>query len=331
MADLSTTYMGLALRNPIIVGSSGLTGSVKGVQELEGSGAGAVVLKSIFEEEIVHEMDDVMKEAAAKGLNLDQFDYYDYEIKGEKLDKYAALIRGCKEAVSIPVIASINCTYSHEWTYYAKNLQAAGADGLELNMFFLPTDLSRSAEEMERAYFEVIAKVKKEISLPIALKISYYFSCLGAMIQKLSGQGIAALVLFNRFYSPDFDIENLRVVPSHVYSTPGELPVSLRWVALMSQKVECDLAASTGVHDGKAVIKQLLAGAQAVQVVSALYKNGKTHIRTMLEELEGWMNRRGYGRLDDFQGKMSQEKSANPALYERVQFMKYFGGEREIT
>jgi dihydroorotate dehydrogenase (fumarate) len=331
MADLSTTYMGLALRNPIIVGSSGLTGSVKGVQELEGSGAGAVVLKSIFEEEIVYEMDDVLKEAAAKGLNMDQFDYYDYEIKGEKLDKYAALVRGCKQAVSIPVIASINCTFSHEWTYYAKNLQAAGADALELNMFFLPTDLSRSAEEMERAYFEVVAKVKKELSIPIALKISYYFSCLGSMIQKLSGQGIAALVLFNRFYSPDFDIEKLRVVPTNVYSTPGELPVSLRWVALMSQKVDCDLAASTGVHDGKAVIKQLLAGAQAVQVVSALYRNGKAHIRTMLEELEAWMNRHGYGRLEDFRGKMSQEKSANPALYERVQFMKYFGGEREIT
>ena len=222
MADLSTTYMGLDLRNPIIVGSSGLTGSVKGVQELERSGAGAVVLKSIFEEEIVYEMDDVLKEAAAKGLNMDQFDYYDYEIKGEKLDKYAALVRGCKQAVSIPVIASINCTFSHEWTYYAKNLQAAGADALELNMFFLPTDLSRSAEETERAYFEVVAKVKKELSLPIALKISYYFSCLGSMIQKLSGQGVAALVLFNRFYSPDFDIENLRVVPTNVYSTPGE-------------------------------------------------------------------------------------------------------------
>ncbi len=331
MADLSTTYMGLTLRNPIIVGSSGLTGSVKGVQELEGSGAGAVVLKSIFEEEIVYEMDDVLKEAAAKGLNMDQFDYYDYEIKGENLDKYAALVRGCKEAVSIPVIASINCTYSHEWTYYAKNLQAAGADALELNMFFLPTDLSRSAEEMERAYFEVLAKVKKELSLPIALKISYYFSCLASMIQKLSGQGIAALVLFNRFYSPDFDIENLRVVSTNVYSTPGELPVSLRWIALMSQKVDCDLAASTGVHDGKGVIKQLLAGAKAVQVVSALYRNGKSYIRTMLEELEAWMNRHGYGRLEDFRGKMSQEKSANPALYERVQFMKYFGGAKEIT
>lgn len=331
MIDTSTKYMGIELKNPIIVGSCGLTGSVKGVVDLERSGAGAVVLKSIFEEEIVYEMDDVLKEAAVRGLNMDQFDYYDYEIKGEKLDKHASLIKECKKAVSIPVIASVNCTYSHEWTYYAKSLQAAGADALELNMFFLPTDLSRSAEEMERAYFEIIGKVKKEVSIPIALKISYYFSCLGSSIRKLSSQGVSALVLFNRFYSPDFDIEKLRVIHTNVFSTPGELPLSLRWVALMSQKVDCDLAASTGVHDGEALIKQLLAGAAAVQVVSALYQNGKGHIRKMLDTLEAWMNRHGYGKLVDFRGKMSQEKSRNPAVYERVQFMKYFSGEQEIT
>ncbi|MGW8322937.1 MAG: dihydroorotate dehydrogenase-like protein [Thermodesulfobacteriota bacterium] len=330
MVDLSTKYMGLTLKNPIIAGSSGLTGSVKSLKELEQGGVGAVVLKSVFEEEIVHEMDDVLKEAASRGLNMDQFDYYDYEIKGEKLDKYAALVKESKQAVSIPVMASINCTYSHEWTYYAKILQAAGADAIELNMFFLPTDLSRDAEGVERAYFQIVEKVKQEVSIPVALKISYYFSCLGSMIQKLSNQ-VSGLVLFNRFYSPDFDIEKLEVAPTNVLSTPEELPISLRWVALMSQKVECDLAASTGVHDGKALIKQLLAGAKAVQVASALYRNGKDHIGTMLKELEDWMNRHGYGKLDDFRGKMSQEKSANPAVYERVQFMKYFGGGKEIT
>jgi dihydroorotate dehydrogenase (fumarate) len=289
------------------------------------------VLKSIFEEEIVHEMDDVVREAAEKGLNMDQFDYYDYEIKGEKLDKYATLIQECKKEVSIPVIASVNCLYSHEWTYYAKNIEAAGADGLELNMFFLPTDSSRTTEEMETAYFKIVEKVKKEVSLPIALKISYYFSNLGSMIQRLSTTGVSALVLFNRFYSPDFDIDGLRVIPTNVYSTPGELPISLRWVAIMSQKVDCDLAASTGVHDGKGVIKQLLAGAKAVQVVSALYKNKSAHIQTMIDELVAWMNRHGYGEIEDFRGKMSQEKSSNPAVYERVQFMKYFGGGKEIT
>lgn len=331
MVDVSTKYMGLTLRNPIIAGSCGLSGSVKGVRELAEAGAGAVVLKSIFEEEIVHQLDDVMKKASAKGAPMGQFDYFDYELKGDKLDTYASLIGESKKAVSIPVMASINCIYSHEWTFYARNLQAAGADALELNMFFLPTDLTRSAEDMERAYFDVIRKVTSEVSIPVALKISPYFSCLGSTMQRLSGEGISGLVLFNRFYSPDFDIEQLQVVPTNVFSTPGELTTSLRWVAMMSQKVNCDLAASTGVHDGTALIKQLLAGAKAVQVASALYRNGRGHIRTMLEELQAWMTRHGYSRLDEFVGKMSQEKSANPAVYERVQFMKYFGGERDIT
>lgn len=326
MADLSVTYMGLALRNPIIVGSSGLTATEKGVRELEENGAGAVVLKSIFEEEIVYEMEDALKEAAARNLNLDQFDYYDYELKGQKLDRYTGLIEACKQAVSIPVIASVNCTYSHEWAYYARDLQAAGADALELNMYFLPTDVSRSAEEVEKAYFEIVKKVQAEVSIPIALKISYYFSNLGAMIQRLSEQGVGALVLFNRYYSPDFDIDRLQVVPTHVTSVPGEIAISLRWVAMMSQRVGCDLAASTGVHDGQAVIKQLLAGAQAVQVVSTLYKNGRGHIRSMLDEVEGWMKKNGHGSIQDFRGLMSQGKSSNPAVYERVQFMKYFGG-----
>lgn len=330
MVDLSTKFMALSLKNPIIAGSSGLSGSVKGVKELEEAGAGAVVLKSIFEEEIVHELDDMMKKAPLTSRYLERFDYYDYVIKGENLDKYTALIKEAKQAVTIPVIASINCTYSHEWTDYAKRLQSAGADALELNMFFLPTDLDRSAEEMEKAYFNVIEKVREKLSIPVALKISYYFSCLGSTIQKLSNQGISGLVLFNRFYSPDFDIDKLEVVPTNVFSTPGELATSLRWIALMSQKVDCDLAASTGVHDGKAVIKQLLAGAQAVQVVSALYKNGRDYIGKMLGELEAWMTQHGYEKLEDFRGKLSQDKSDNPAVYERVQFMKYFGGQEDI-
>jgi dihydroorotate dehydrogenase (fumarate) len=332
MADLSTKFMGLDLKNPIIAGSSGLSGTLKGVQELEEAGAGAVVLKSIFEEEIVHEMDDMIKKKAPlSSWDIEKFDYYDYVIKGENIDKYTDLIKEAKKAVAIPIIASINCTYSHEWTDYAKRLQPAGADALELNMFFLPTDLERSAEEMEKAYFNIIENVKEKVSIPVSLKISYYFSCLGSTIQKLSKQGISGLVLFNRFYSPDFDIDTLEVVPTNVFSTPGELATSLRWIAMMSQKVDCDLVASTGVHDGKAVIKQLLAGAQAVQVVSSLYKNGTDQIGKMLKELEAWMTKHKYEKLEDFRGKLSQDKSDNPAIYERVQFMKYFGGQKEIT
>ena len=327
MTDLTTHYLGLKLRNPLIAGSSGLSNSVKGVKEFEDNGAGAVVLKSIFEEEIVFEYQDVLKEAREEGVNMDQFDYFDYQIKGEKLKKYTALISECKSSVSIPVIASINCVYSHEWTAFAKHLQDAGADALELNMFFLPSDFARTTEEKEKAYFQIIENVKKTVSIPIALKISYYFSNLGPMIQQLSETGIAGLVLFNRFYSPDFDIDKLEVVSSNVFSNPSDLHLSLRWIAIMAERVSCDLAASTGVHDGNALIKQILAGANAVQVVSSLYKNGKGQIKTMLSTLDEWMTRKGFNRLSDFRGKLSQAKSSNPAAYERVQFMRYFGGE----
>ena len=328
MVDLSTQYLGMTLKNPVIAGSSGLTNSVKNVRDLEANGAAAVVLKSIFEEEIAFEYEDILKEASADGVNLDQFDYYDFHIKGEKLDKYTTLIEESKKSVSIPVIASINCVYSHEWTSFAKQLQTAGADALELNMFFLPSEFGRTTEEKEKAYFQIIEKVQKEVTIPIALKISYYFSNLGPMIQKLSETGIGGLVLFNRFYSPDFDIDKMEVVSSNVFSAPSDLPISLRWIAIMAERVSCDLAASTGVHDGAALIKQILAGANAVQVASTLYKNGKGQITEMLKTLEEWMDKKGYGSLSDFRGKMSQAKSSNPAAYERVQFMKYFGGKK---
>lgn len=326
MVDLSTEYLGLKLKNPLIAGSSGLSATAKGVREFEENGAAAVVLKSIFEEEIMYEYEDILREASQEGVNLDQFDYYDFELKSGKIKKYTDLIAECKKSVSIPVIASINCVYSHEWASFAKQLEEAGADALELNMFFLPSEFDRTTEEKEKAYFQIIEKVQKEVKIPIALKISYYFSNLGPMIQNLSNTGIAGLVLFNRFYSPDFDLEKLEVVSSNVFSNPSDVTISLRWIGIMSERVNCDLAASTGVHDGAALIKQILAGANAVQVVSALYKHGKGHIATMLETLEEWMKKKGFKSLSDFRGKLSQAKSSNPAVYERVQFMKYFGG-----
>ena len=327
MADLSTQYLGMTLKNPVIAGSSGLTNSVKSIKKLEEGGAGAVVLKSIFEEEIAFEYDDILKEAESKGYDLDQFDYYDYKIKEDNINKYTALISEAKKSVSIPVIASVNCIYSHEWLAFASQLEKAGADALELNMFFLPSDFERSSEEKEAAYFQIIEKVKKAVTIPISLKISYYFSNLGPTIQKLSETGIAGLVLFNRFFSPDFDIDKFEVIPSNTFSAPSDLPTSLRWIAIMAERVNCDLAASTGVHDGSAVIKQLLAGANAVQVVSALYKNDKGYTQEMLKTVEQWMARQGFNSLSDFRGKMSQAKSSNPAAFERMQFMKYFGGK----
>ncbi len=327
--DISTTYLGLKLPSPVIAGSSGLTGSVAKIKAMAEHGAGAVVLKSLFEEEIYFEQEDVLKEAEADGVDLGQFDYYDYHLKGQKLERYVTLIAEAKQAVDIPVIASINCLYSHEWTAFASRLEAAGADAFELNMFFLPSDFQRSAREQEAAYFKIIEKVMATVSIPVSLKISYYFSNLGPMIQRLSRTGVRGIVLFNRFFSPDIDIDNFKVKPSFVFSSPAELAVSLRWVAIMARKVECDLAASTGVHEGSALIKQLLAGAAAVQTASSLYKNGPAHIATMIDTLKAWMQKHDFASLEDFRGRMSQEESTNPAVYERAQFMRYFGGEKE--
>lgn len=332
MSDLSCRYLGMTLKSPIIVGSCGLTGSVSRIAELERNGAGAVVLKSIFEEEIAFEYQDVLRQAAPGAYNYEHFDYYDYQVKRERLGRYIELIQESKRAVSIPVIASVNCAYSHEWVFFAERLQAAGADALELNMFFPPSDLggpdrpARTGQEREQLYLNVVEKVKGKVSIPVVLKISHYMDNLGAMIQRLSQTGISALVLFNRFYSPDFDINEQRVIQTNVFSAPNEYTLPLRWIALMAGRVGCDLVASTGIHDGETVIKQILAGATAVQVVSALYKNGAGHLQTMLREVQDWMIRNEYYALEQFRGAMSQAQSQNPAVYERYQFMKHFGG-----
>ncbi|MBI5063481.1 MAG: dihydroorotate dehydrogenase-like protein, partial [Desulfatitalea sp.] len=258
--------------------------------------------------------------------------YYDYVLQEQNLKKYIALLEGCKAAVDIPVMASINCFYySVEWLSYAQNLERAGADALELNMFFPPTDVKHSREEKEALYFKIAEKVTQAVKIPVALKISPYFTDLGPMIQRLSATGIKGLVLFNRFFSPDFDIDKLEVKPSFVFSTPADLALPLRWIAVMANKVTCDLAASTGVHDATAVVKQLLAGASAVQVASCLYKNGPKYIKELLAGLESCMAGKKYRSLAEFKGKLSQARSSDPAVYERAQFMRYFGGKKGVT
>ena len=328
MADLSVNYMGLKLRNPIIAASSGLTNSLNDIIEFERKGAGAVVLKSIFEEEIRRELEkDLTSMHMESFLYPETMEYYDNYAEDDSLTNHLKLIREAKKAVKIPIIASINCVTAEKWPYYAQTLQDAGADALELNVFVLPSDFNKTSAENEQVYFDIIKEVKKHVKIPIALKISYYSANLGAFIQKLSNTEIDSIILFNRFYSPDIDINNLDVLSSNVLSHPEELPISLRWIAIMSERVGCDLAASTGIHDGAAIIKQLLAGANAVQIASAFYKNGKGVIENMLDDLSTWMDQKKFKKIDDFRGKLSQEKSQNPAAYERVQFMKYFSGK----
>jgi len=339
--DLSTQYLGMELKNPIIVGSSGLTGSVEKVKQAAKAGAAAVVLKSIFEEEVALAYADFMKEAGQFPSGSQVFDYdgrkvpieyYDYVVREENLKRYITLIEESKKAVDIPVIASINCfLQSVEWISYARQLAAAGADALELNMFFPPTDFNQPKDDREKIYFKTTEEVTQKLSIPTALKISHYFTDLGAMIQRLSRTGIGGLVLFNRYYSPDIDIDKMETTNSFVFSAPSDLAMSLRWIAIMAAKVDCDLAASTGIHDGDAVIKQLLAGADAVQVASCLYKNGVGYVGAMLERLESWMAGKRFSRIGNFQGRLSQEKSSDPSIYDRVQFMRYYGGKKNAV
>lgn len=328
MADLTTKYLGLTLSNPVIVASSGLTDSVDKIKELERNGAGAVVLKSLFEEQILREADHKIKLARENDMiyseHSETFDYIDMHVKEKEVNNYIDLIKNAKKAVNIPVIASVNCITAHEWMNFAKNIENAGADALELNIFIMPFSLDKDCGEINKVYYEIVEKVKKEITIPIAVKLSPFFANLGAVIKTLAEKGVDGFVLFNRFSRPDIDIDNIRVVPASIYSTPAEMYNTLRWIAILGNRISSDLAASTGIHDGDAVIKQILAGASVVQVASAIYKNGPEHILKMKNTLEHWMDKKGFLYIDQFKGRLSQEKSQNPEAFERIQFMKYF-------
>lgn len=331
MINISTSFAGLELKNPVIIGSSGLTEETKNIIGLEESGAAAVVLKSLFEEEIIREMQSTYGSMSSEGfIYPEMMDFYEYlDIKEESTIKYLDLISRTKKEVSIPVIASINCITSSQWTHFPKQIENSGADALELNIFILPSDLNRSAQDNERIYFEIIQEVLNNVKIPVIVKLSFYFSNLASFLQDISRSGIKGLVLFNRFYNPDFDLNTMEITSGAVLSNPGDLYLSLRWIAIMAERVECDLAASTGVHDGNALIKQLLAGARAVEIASAVYKHGNTRIGKMLNEVKDWMKTKGFENIDDFRGKLSQAKSNHPAAYERIQFMKYFRGYRK--
>jgi dihydroorotate dehydrogenase (fumarate) len=326
MKDLTTSYLGLELKNPIIAGSCGLTGTLDGIVSMEQHGAGAVVIKSIFEEEILLEVNERMREAQKNpiiysGLS-ETLDYIDLHIREDKLGNFLQLIQDAKKAVSIPVIASINCISDEDWTHFTRRMEEAGADALELNIFLNPADFKNL--EFERAYFRIIEKVLKTIKIPVAVKISKYFTRLGLSVKALSETGVSGLVMFNRFYSPDIDIDKMELAAPQMYSSADEMHETLRWISIMSERVTCNLAASTGIHTGEDVIKMLLAGATGIQLVSTLYKNGPEQINRILTELENWMSEKGFNSLEQFRGKISRKYGADPAAFERMQFMKHF-------
>ncbi len=331
MTDLSTTFAGLKLKNPIIIGSSGLSDSSVNIEGLEKAGAAAVILKSLFEEEILRDLNARMQRMSSEGfLYPETLEYYDnIDSPNEATGTYLEQISKAKKGVSIPVIASINCITSSQWTYFPKQIESAGADALELNIFVLPSDFKRSAEENEQLYFQIISEVTRQVKIPVIVKLSYYFSNLASFLKKVSNSGIHGLVLFNRFYNPDIDIENFEFTAGAVLSNPADFYNTLRWVGILSGRLGCSLGASTGIHDGNSMIKMLLTGANAVEVASTVYINGYEQIQIMLDELEQWMNSKDFKSIEDFRGMMSQSKTENPAAYERVQFMKYFRGFRK--
>lgn len=324
--DLQTTYQGLTLKNPVIAASSGMTGNLDSLKKLEENGAGAVVLKSIFEEEILLDVSHQIKEAEKdpmiySGLS-ETLDYIDLHIREDNLGKFLQLIRDAKKELSIPVIGSINCVSHEDWTHFGKKMEEAGADALELNIFLNPADFSN--KEFEKAYFKIIEKVLATVDIPVAIKVSKYFTRMGLSLKALSETGISSMVLFNRFYAPDIDIQKMTLTAARLFSTSEEQHETLRWIAIMSGRVDCDLAASTGIHTGEDVIKMLLAGANVVQLASTLYKNGPEQIKRILIKLKDWMGEKGFESPDQFRGKVTEEYKHDPSAFERMQFMKYF-------
>jgi len=325
MANLETTYLGLKLRNPIIAGSSGLSLKKENLLEMEKQGVGAIVLKSLFEEQIRFEYAKQMVDANNIGYP-EADDYIRQYTEHNEMEKYLNLISEAKKTVSVPVIASINCYSASDWVKFTEKIEKAGADALELNIFLLPSDEKVKAESIEDQYIHIIDKVLENTKIPVAVKLGYYFTDLAHFVVKLSWKKIAGLVLFNRPYSPDINIKQQSIIHTGVFSRPDDISLPLRWIALLSDKVQADICASTGVHNGEGVVKQILVGAKAVQVASVLYQKGIAEISKMTTFLNDWMDANGYKTIEDFRGKMSYKMHESPAGFERVQFMKYYSG-----
>lgn len=328
MISLQTKYMGLTLKNPIIIGSSPLTSTLDNLRKCEDAGAGAVVIKSIFEEQIDADTSATLADAQDYLTHADAYGFLEGASKDHYIDTYLALVEGAKQALDIPVIASINCKDAGTWLDYGQRFVSCGADALELNHYVVAADASVEGEDIEKEYLRLVKSARKQFKLPLSLKLGYKFSSLANMIRQFDKLGLDALVLFNRFYHPDIDIKNLTFKPAEVLSTAHEYVESLRWTALMSAEIRCDICATTGIHTGDTVVKQLLAGAKAVQICSAVMKHGFERVGEMLGDIETWMDEHGYSEVSQFNGILAQERMADPSAWERSQYMKSLLGNR---
>lgn len=328
--DLTTTYMGLRLKNPLVPSSSPLTQSIESLKRLEDAGAAAVVLYSLFEEQILlesHQLDHHLSyftDAFAESLDF----FPDLGMYNIGPEKYLDLIRLAKESLDIPVIASLNGVTPGGWVHYARLMEAAGADALELNIYYIPATVEMSSTEVESRYSEVVKAVRADVSIPLSVKIGPYFSAPGAMMKELAQCGAKGLVLFNRFYQPDLDIEELNVVPHLVLSDSNDLRLPLRWVAMMYGQVFADFAITGGVHTAADVMKAMMAGANVTYLASALLIHGPTHLQTLLTEMEQWMASKEYESIQQMRGSLSQRHAADPDAFERANYMKVLASWR---
>jgi dihydroorotate dehydrogenase (fumarate) len=321
MKNLETVYLGLKLKSPVIAGSSSITSSVNKMKEAEESGAGAIVLKSLFEEQILHTV------ASTPGLDsyAESDDYISYYTRSNAVNEYLELIAEAKRSLSIPVIASINCHTSETWIDFARNVEAAGADALEVNIYFIPVNKKTSPGDTEVIYLKLAEKLKKSIKIPVAVKIGPVFSNVLWTADQLYSRGVSGLVMFNRFYEPDIDVEKMELISSQVFSNRGDRRYVLRWIALTSaMDIRLDISATTGVYTGEDAVRYILAGATTVQVCSVLYDKGVSYISKINAEISDWMDRKGFKSLEEFRGKLSYKSVVNPSRFERSQFMKYF-------
>lgn len=324
MVDLKTTYLGLELKNPLVASASPLSESVETVSALEEAGISAVVMYSLFEEQIIHE-----------SMELDRFLNKDTNSFAEALnylpemgrysltpDVYLEQVKTLKDTVNIPVIGSLNGVSTGGWIEYAQKIEGAGADALELNLYYLPTDLELTSAQLETAYITLVQDIRSKINIPIAVKLSPSFTALPNFAKRLADVGADGLVLFNRFYQPDFDLDELKVVPNLKLSKSAELRLPLRWIALLYGRVDVDFALTSGVYEADDVLKAMMAGAKVAMTASALLKKGPKHATKILSKLEKWMEENEYNSIQQMQGSMSQKAVADPAALERANYMK---------
>ena len=322
--DLSTTYLGLKLRNPIVPSAGPLSTNIDNIKAMEDAGAGAVVLYSLFEEEIEH---DALELNHYTWVHTDSFPEaqsffpvpYDIKIGGEE---YLNHVRKVKESVNIPVIGSLNGKKLGGWVDYAKKIEQAGADALELNIYILSADHNKSSATIENTYLEIVRSVLKSVNIPVAVKLHPFFTSVSEFAVKLDQAGVKGLVLFNRFYQPDIDLEKLEVIPNVLLSTPMDLRLPLRWTAILYGQVKADLAATSGIYSAQDAIKMIMAGSKVTQMLSSLLKNGIPHITEVLNEMVKWMEEHEYESLNMMRGSMSYANIADPAQFERANYMK---------